>query len=60
MMEERLVGQKKFIAIANEIMNNPATRDDCWYVPATKKDGYHELKISSDGSKGRPFNIFLL
>ncbi len=26
---------------------------DCWFFPATKEAGYHELKISADGSKGK-------
>ena len=43
---------KKFNAIAKLIQNNPTSQDDCWYVPATKADGYHEIKISTDGSKG--------
>jgi len=44
---------KKLMAIGMQVLNNPTSRTDCWFVPATKKDGYHEIKISKDGSRGK-------
>jgi hypothetical protein len=44
---------KKIRLLVNEIRNAPSSIEDCWFVPATKDDGYHETKFSADGSKGK-------
>jgi hypothetical protein len=49
----KLTWPKKLAAIAGEVINAPPSTNDCWYVPASKLDGYHETKISATGSTGK-------
>jgi hypothetical protein len=46
---------KKIRCITDDILNDPTSINDCWFVPAaaTKADGYHEIKFSKNGSKGK-------
>ncbi len=39
--------------LADEIINNPSADDDCWFVPANKEDGFHFVKLSTDGSRNK-------
>eukprot|EP00048_Salpingoeca_helianthica_P015270 m.225889 g.225889 ORF g.225889 m.225889 type:complete len:220 (+) comp16822_c0_seq1:438-1097(+) len=39
--------------LASEITNAPTSALDCWLVPASKDDGYHESKLSADGSSNK-------
>ena len=49
----KLSWPKKLASIASEVVNKPQSRLDCWFVPASKADGYHETKISATGSTGK-------
>lgn len=42
-----------FARLARRLVNKPTSIDDCWYIPATKEDGYHEIKLSASGSRGK-------
>lgn len=44
---------KLFDRLSRDLVNYPVSVNDCWFVPATKEDGYHEIKLSADGSKGK-------
>lgn len=44
---------KKLVALAKQVTNNPTSIKDCWFVPSSKKDGYHEIKLSKDGSRNK-------
>ena len=50
----RVLTWPKFLkGTASKVINKPYSRNDCWYAPSTKDDGYHESKISKDGSKNK-------
>lgn len=49
----KLTWPKFLRRIADSVVNTPTSISDCWQVPATKEDGYHESKLSADGSKGK-------
>lgn len=49
--DRRVLTWTKLIEHLGElVINNPTSVKDCWFVPATKEDGYHESKLSRDGS----------
>jgi len=44
---------KRLRRLARDTVNRPTSVEWCFLVPANKKDGYHEMKLSTTGSKGK-------
>lgn len=52
--DSRCLTWTKFITrLAKQVTNKPKSTMDCWFAPASKEDGYHETKLSKDGSRDK-------